>query len=70
MQLVLGVLDVAYSNGDEKGVKTTSQVAQTLEDKYHVMETFFEMRKQKIGAVLSNSVANSIENMVKFGKTQ
>jgi hypothetical protein len=37
-KLHLGVVDLPYANGG----KTTGEVAQILEDKYHVMELFVE----------------------------
>ena len=68
MELVLGVLDVAYSDASAGGATTTGEVAQILEDRYHVMMTFYESRKEKIDGWLAQSVANAIETMVSSGR--
>ena len=60
--LHLGVVDVAYSNAD--GAKTTGEVAQYLEDEYHVMRVFLETNEGKIGDWLAQSMAGEIENMM------
>lgn len=67
MKLVLGTLDVAYANPGSKGAITTGEVAQLLEKRYHVMETFYESRKEKIAEWLAGSVANAIETIVSTG---
>ncbi len=64
MNLVLGVLDVAYSDASPGGAKTTGDVAQILEAKYHIMETFYQSRQQKIGEWLAESVADAITAVV------
>lgn len=64
MKLSLGVLDVAYSDANASGATTTGEVAEILEDKYHVMEVFYELYKQKIANSLAESVAGAIENLV------
>lgn len=68
--LHLGVLDVAYSTahtGDpgKNDTTTTFEVAEKLEEKYHVMQTFFDSRKQKIADYLAESVANSINDLIR-----
>lgn len=70
MKLHLGVLDVAYStaktgNPNGGGNETTYSVAMKLEQRYHVMRTFFESRKQKIADFLAESIANSMADMVR-----
>lgn len=67
MKLVLGVADVAYSDASTGGATTTGEVAQILEDRYHVMETFYDSRKDKIAEWLSEGVAKAIEDLVDFG---
>lgn len=67
MHLNLGVLDVAYSDASDNGATTTGDVAQILEDRYHVMATFYESRKDKIHEWLAGSVANAIETLVETG---
>ena len=59
VKLVLGVVDQSYSKpggGDE----TTGDVAQILEDKYHVMETFFNLKQDKIAEMLADSMGEQI----------
>ena len=44
--------------------KTTGDVAEILESKYHIMEFFFEdVGSELIGDALANSVAGAIENL-------
>ena len=65
MKLELGVLDVAYSGANGKsGTDTTGEVAEVLEAKYYVMETFFELRRDEIADWLAESVADEIENVM------
>lgn len=61
--LHLGVQDVAYSDPEAKGSVTTGEVAEILESKYHVMEVFFELYKDKIAQKLADSVSEKIEAM-------
>lgn len=65
MKLVLGVLDVAYSDAGSSGAMTTGDVAKILEDRYHVMETFYESRRQQVGEWLADSVAGAIDALVR-----
>lgn len=67
MKLNLGVLDVSYagSSGSNSAI-TTSEVAKILEDRYSVMETFYESRKDKIGEWLAESVGDAVDAVV-FG---
>ena len=67
MILVLGVLDVAYSDANGP-VTTTGDVAEGLEEQYQVMTTFFERRKEKIAGWLADSMAQAIENLTKSGQ--
>jgi hypothetical protein len=59
--LHLGVIDQPYGDGD---VATTGEVAQYLENKYHVMEIFFEQHKRDIAGDLENSVKASMESLL------
>ncbi|WP_455387437.1 hypothetical protein [Petrachloros mirabilis] len=62
--LHLGVMDVAYSDPEVKGSVSTGEVAEFLENKYHVMEVFFELYQKKIAEQLSEAMAERIESMV------
>ena len=71
-KLMLGVVDVAYS--DKDGAATTGDVAGYLEDEYHVMRTFLEVYEDKIGEFLADAMAGEIESLAQgkpvavFGK--
>lgn len=62
MKLALGVLDVAYSDASAKGASTTGEVAEILEDRFHIMETFYELYADFIADELASSVANAIDS--------
>jgi hypothetical protein len=62
LTLNLGVLDVAYSG--DKGANTTGDVASILEAKYHILEIFFESRRQKIADLLADGMATQIDDLV------
>lgn len=57
----LGVFDVAYSDPEVKGAKTTGDVAEILEEKYHIMRTFLEVRENKIGKDVADAFRKAIE---------
>lgn len=59
--LHLGVVDMPYS--DKTGT-TTGQVAEWLEDKYHVMEIFYETHQDMIGQALADAMGDAISNMM------
>ena len=59
----LGVLDIPYA----EGAKTTGDVADILEEKYHVMEHFWEMHQGKIVDALTDSVKGALESMMMGG---
>lgn len=65
--LHLGVLDVAYSDASHQGeaATTTGEVAKKLEERYGVMETFYDTRKQKIADYLAQDMAHSLEDILK-----
>jgi hypothetical protein len=46
----------------ESGEQTTGDVAQWLENKYHVMEAYFAINAQKIGDELAESRMGALEN--------
>lgn len=60
--LHLGVVDVPYAAA--KG-KTTGDIAEILEAKYHVMEVFAEeLGGDAIASALEHSVRNAVENVM------
>ena len=61
MKLELGVEDVAYSDPDAKGATTTGEVAEILEEKYHVMRVFAELHGQDISDAIAKDVSNSMD---------
>jgi hypothetical protein len=46
------------------GRKTTGEVAEILEDKYHIQELFFEEKKADIAGVMEQSLAGALENLL------
>lgn len=71
--LNLGVVDVAYSDGDK--ASTTGEVAGYLEAEYHIMRTFLELYEDQIGDFLADAMAGEIESLaqgkppIAFGST-
>lgn len=80
--LNLGVVDVPYVDAEtpaasRKRIKagkppasnelTTGDVAEILEDRYHVKEVFYELHKQDIADDLAKSVASALETIVMGG---
>lgn len=80
--LHLGIVDVPYVDKEapaaqRKRIKagkppaanelTTGDVAEILEDKYHVMEVFYELHKDDIAKNLENSVAGALETIMLGG---
>ena len=70
LTLHLGVVDVAYSDASSSssGAKTTGDVAEILEANYHVMQTFFELNKEKVARALADSMAASIQRLINTGE--
>jgi hypothetical protein len=60
--LILGILDVAYSDASTGQPTTTGDVAEILEAQYGVMNTFFESRKEQIAGYLADSMANALQD--------
>src|SRR5271156_6558444 len=46
------------------GAETTADIAQILENKYHVMEIFFEQNAQEIADLVADSMAGSLETLM------
>lgn len=61
MILHLGVVDVPYV---DEGGKTTGDIAEILEAKYHVMGIFYEQHKEDIARALEVSVQGALENLL------
>lgn len=76
MKLNLGVLEQLYGTPASKersrggSVVSTGQVAEWLEDEYHVMEHFFQLHQETIGKALSEDMAASLETMLAGGSTE
>ena len=67
--LHLGVIDQPYNEPPGKGhnrtgAKTTGDVAEILEGKYHIMEIFFEEHKEDIAKSLEVSLQGALENLL------
>lgn len=62
MNLVLGVVDVAYSGED--GSVTTTDVAGWLEKNYQVMAIFFEEYRDQIGEWLAEGIGHQIQDLI------
>ena len=65
MKLVLGVVNVAYAGKDST---TTGEVAQHLEDKYHIMRIFYEIKEEKIAQIVADALAGSFKTIAQGGK--
>jgi hypothetical protein len=62
MKLVLGVIDIPYSQGSRRGgTVTTGDVAGFLENKYHIMQIFFE---EKADAVILPEIEKSVTGAI------
>lgn len=59
--LHLGVFDVPYIDAEGK---TTGDVAEFLEKKYHILEIFSEVHAQKIADHLADGMAGALESML------
>ena len=59
--LHLGVADLPYVAAPGA---TTGDVAEWLENKYHIMEVFFHEREGEIAAALLNSVEGAMEDLL------
>ncbi|EBL7701084.1 hypothetical protein DCT98_28205, partial [Salmonella enterica] len=60
MKLHLGVMDIPYENENT----TTGDVAEILEGKYRIMQTFFDRHGEEIAQMMSNDLAAGLENML------
>ena len=72
MKLHLGMNDVSYVGTEPKTKRgkttganiTTGDVAQILEDEYHIMQTFFDKHQADIASDLESSVAGALESVL------
>lgn len=62
MKLVLGVVDLAYSDAGG-GATTTGDVAEILEAKYHIMDIFAIEREQKLGEWIADALSDQIKDI-------
>jgi hypothetical protein len=62
-KLHLGVIDIPYKEESQ----TTGEVAEILEARYKVMESYFESHKLDIAKAMENSVAGALENLMLGG---
>lgn len=60
--LHLGVIDLPYTHG-RKSV-TTGDVAGWLENRYHVMEVFYQQNDAFVARSLEQSVSGALENLL------
>lgn len=70
MILHLGVFDVPYARAGRKGSagsQTTGDVAQWLENRYHVMEVFFRENEEEIASAMEGSVSAALESALMGG---
>lgn len=72
--LHLGVLDIPYNEAPEagaekvvSGTQTTGDVAGWLENRYDIMQTFFDNHAQQIADDLTNSLAGALETILMGG---
>jgi hypothetical protein len=74
--LHLGVADVPYVDAPQPvkrgrkppkasgATQTTGDVAERLEDKYHIMQVFYEQHKGDVGLALEGALAGALENLL------
>ncbi|PXW62846.1 hypothetical protein DFO55_101702 [Grimontella sp. AG753] len=58
--LHLGVIDIPYEDEDA----TTGNVAEYLEEKYQIMQTFFDRYSNEIIGFMADDLAAGLENML------
>jgi len=61
MILHLGVTELPYAAA---GGKTTGDVAEILEAKYHVVEVFYEENKETVVSALEDSLQGALESLI------
>lgn len=65
-RLCLGVVDIPYqpTDGREKGLPSTGDVAEWLEKKYGVMESFVNLKEDEIAENLADSLADAMQDLI------
>jgi hypothetical protein len=64
LKLHLGVIDQPYAQDSPDGSKkavTTGEVAQWLENRYHIMEIFYQFHEQEIADKLAEGMGDALE---------
>ncbi|EPY4902290.1 TPA: hypothetical protein U6I50_004933 [Klebsiella pneumoniae] len=56
----LGVIDIPYEDEDT----TTGDVAEYLEEKYQIMQTFFDRYGSEIAGLMADDMAGQLENLI------
>lgn len=78
MKIQLGIVDIPYiaeplptKKPRKKTAKvfleTTGEIAEILEDKYHIMEHFVQLHGEEIGAALEDGLAGALETVLMGG---
>ena len=62
MKLHLGIIDLPYSDRPES--ETTVKVAELLEEKYGVMQKFYDIHGGDIAADIADGIAGALENII------
>ena len=62
VKLVLGIIDAPYDNS--KDSITTAGVARILEDKYEVMQVYYDQHSQQIADEAAESMTASLESLL------
>ncbi len=70
-KLIFGELEEAYAEayGGKSRTTTTAQVGEILEQRYHVMQTFFDLRKGQIAEYLADGMAIVLQDHLSGRKT-
>ncbi len=61
VDLILGVIDQPYN---EPSGQTTGGVAEILEDKYHVVQVFYNQHEAEIGKAMEDSVGQALDGLL------
>lgn len=67
--LKLGVVDAAYSDGENVGATTTYEVAKILEEKYDVMNVFYKIHGKQIVEDIAQKYTQFATNLIEGNST-